>query len=331
MSLQADNPSPLVSVIIPVYQGESLIRRAVYSALNQTHAHVEVLVVDNGSTDGTLDILGQIPDPRLKVLHQPEKGVSQARNLAMSQASGEYFAFLDTDDLWHPTYLTEALDVVGRYNTPECLVYNGYYAVNEAEQLVNMPPLHRHKGMVFDDVFATEGMLLPSTTVMHRKVYETIGGFPVDCYHEDRVYFILACMQFPAYPTQKRLVVYRQTLSGRCRSVLQHYDAALEAELSIVEVMQPVLSPTQTETLAQLQMRNLFYRFLMYDYFASAKQLYPQVNPALLHDKKGILARLSMGLGVNLLYLARCTVQLAYKTLCAPWWCGVRKPYFPKP
>lgn len=312
---------PLVSVILPVYQGEALVLRAVQSVLNQTYPNLELLVVDDGSTDGTFERLQRIQDSRLKVFTQENQGVAAARNLGISQAQGEYLAFLDADDLWFPQKLETELATVTQHRDPVCLVYSGYYAVDESDGLVNLSPLHHGKGKLFKAVFEKEGLLLPSTTLMHRQVAETVGGFPTQSYHEDRVFFICACRMFPAYPTKQRLVIYRQTLSGRCRSVLSDYDSALKAELSIVDALHPMLSPSEAKALTMIQTRNLLYRFLMYDFIASAQALRQKMAPILpLRDKKGLLARISLSFGFNALYACRVAVQFSTRYVLLPWW-----------
>lgn len=322
---------PLVSVILPVYQGEALVLRAVASVLGQSHGTLELIVVDDGSTDRTPLLLERVKDPRMEVLRVENGGVARARNLGMARSRGEYLAFLDADDLWHPDFLKEALATARRNGEPHCLVYGWYYAVDDRERLVNLSHPFTASGAIFDDVLRNEGILLPSTTVIHRRVYEALGGFPTDCYHEDRAFFIRACRRFPAFPTGERLVVYRQTPAGRARRVLKDFDEALDAELSIVRSLEPVLDPDETATLERYQMRFLLNRFLMYNRLAHARRLYPRVDRALLaSDKKGALAVLSMKTGVDLLYLARVAVQTVTRFALLPWWRRVRKPFYPR-
>jgi len=100
---------PNVSVILPVFNGEDTILRAVRSVLNQLHTNLELIVVDDGSTDRTLDLLSTVRDSRLKVLSQTNSGVAVARNFAFANASGEWIAFIDADDVWLPEKLATEL------------------------------------------------------------------------------------------------------------------------------------------------------------------------------------------------------------------------------
>jgi glycosyltransferase involved in cell wall biosynthesis len=96
---------PLVSVIIPTYNRNALIKEAVESVLAQTLGDLEVLVVDDGSTDNTRKVIDAITDKRVKSFFKENGGVSSAKNIGLKNATGEYIAFLDSDDLWNPDYL----------------------------------------------------------------------------------------------------------------------------------------------------------------------------------------------------------------------------------
>lgn len=330
--------TPTVSIILPVYNGSHCVLRAVQSVLNQSYPHWELLVVDDGSTDETLVVLSTVSDARVRVVSQPNHGVAAARNHAFSLSLGEYIAFIDADDVWLPHKLSEALKVIRRETQPEtpaCIVYSSYYAVDETDRLVNLPKIRRSQGDLSTVALSDEGLFLPSTSLVHRSVFEAVGGFQTRCYHEDRVFFIQACQRFPAYPTGQRLVLYRQSESGRCRSILKDYSAALSAELSIVETLQDSLSARQLAALSLQQRRNLVCRFLMYGYLPFARRLYQTLgqefdssqkqsarqSPLECHfeGRKGQLALFSLRTGCNVLYAARILVQAF--TRCVPLSC----------
>ncbi|MBW1793715.1 MAG: glycosyltransferase [Deltaproteobacteria bacterium] len=113
---------------MPCFNAAAHISRSVYSALGQTIEGIELIVVNDGSTDESLQILKNVKDPRLKIINQPNRGVSVARNLAIDEARGDYIAFLDTDDTWHSTCL-EKLYAVLRPQPSVALAYCGWQNV----------------------------------------------------------------------------------------------------------------------------------------------------------------------------------------------------------
>ncbi len=115
---------PLVSIIIPVYNAEKYIREAINSALNQTYPNIEVIIVDDGSTDGTPHILGEYtPHPRIRILfheNRQNRGVSRTRKLGIDQAKGKYIAFLDADDIFLPNKI--AIQVKALQQNPDVVL-----------------------------------------------------------------------------------------------------------------------------------------------------------------------------------------------------------------
>jgi len=103
---------PVISVIIPLYNKENYIQRALDSVFSQTFEDYEVIVVDDGSTDAGLDIVRQYHDPRLRFIEQKNSGPGAARNRGIREARGDYLAFLDADDEWMSHYLSFSYDTL---------------------------------------------------------------------------------------------------------------------------------------------------------------------------------------------------------------------------
>jgi len=103
---------PCVSILIPVYKGARFIERTLQSALAQTHTNIEIILVNDGSPDNCEDLIRPyLVDPRVRYLKQTNSGVAAARNVAINQATGDYLALLDQDDLWRPEKLVSQLDL----------------------------------------------------------------------------------------------------------------------------------------------------------------------------------------------------------------------------
>ncbi len=302
-------PEPLVSVIVPCYQAEGVILGAVRSILAQTHRRLEVFVVDDGSTDASRARLATIDDPRLTVLEQPNRGAASARNLALRRCTGEYVAFLDSDDRWFPDKIAIELAVVRAQPDPVGIVYSWFYAVDDRGRLLNGSAPVDLTGNVFEDVISREPFLIPSVSLFHRDIFDRVGVFDVAHYHEDYEFALRAARIFPVYPTRQRLVVYRQSMQGKCRKILSDYNAAYHEELSIVDTVAPLLTERQIRVLRNNQVRSLFYRFLMYGFGSSARTLLAELPKDDLSGKKGLLARLFVRFGINVMPPIRRTIQ----------------------
>ena len=96
-------PAPLVSIILPAYDAERFVGRALESAIGQTYSSVEILVIDDGSCDRTAEVIQTFKDPRIRYLHQPNQGQGPARNNGIRASAGAYITFLDSDDFYLPT------------------------------------------------------------------------------------------------------------------------------------------------------------------------------------------------------------------------------------
>ncbi|WP_329607065.1 glycosyltransferase family A protein [Planktothrix agardhii] len=96
---------PLISVIIPAYNAEKTIQETIYSVLKQTWQDFELIVINDGSQDATLEVLSSIQDPRLRILSYSNAGLASSRNRGITEATGEYISFMDADDLWTPDKL----------------------------------------------------------------------------------------------------------------------------------------------------------------------------------------------------------------------------------
>jgi glycosyltransferase involved in cell wall biosynthesis len=318
-------PSPtrktsLVSVIIPVYQGERLILGAVQSALKQTHRALEVWVVDDGSTDKTLERLATIDDPRLHILRQSNGGTATARNNALSHARGQYIAFLDADDRWFPEKIETELAVLERCAQP-AIAYSAHYGVDDAGRLLHAAPVRKHAGNMFDLLLDSEDFLMPSLCLFDRRIFEQIGMFSAKRFHEDHDFILRASRRFPIYPTGRRLAVYRQTMSGKCRAVLNDYELARREELALVEQLAPALSQDQIRRLRRNVIRGLYLRFLMYGFSRHARRLLEDISTTEFGGgTKALLGLLFAKTGINLMASARVSVQTFNRVAAKGWW-----------
>ena len=168
--------TPLVSVVIPTYNRAQLVREAVDSVLAQSYRPLELIVVDDGSTDATGDSLALRPEVRVR--RQPHTGMpGQARNAGVRLACGEYLAFLDSDDLWLPHKLERqvaAATAAGGaiWHARERWVRSGRVISQRSQR-------HRRSGDLFADSLR-KCVIGPSTVLLRRAVFEQAGGFRED-------------------------------------------------------------------------------------------------------------------------------------------------------
>ena len=113
--LPGPGDSGLVSVIVPCYNRADIVGETIDSLLRQSYPKLEVIVVDDGSTDNTRDVIARYSDPRVRYLFKPNGGLSAARNFGLERANGEFIAFLDSDDLWHEWKLESQLRLFARH------------------------------------------------------------------------------------------------------------------------------------------------------------------------------------------------------------------------
>lgn len=110
------------SIIIPLYNKEKYIQRAVDSVLNQTYQNFELIIVDDGSTDGSLSaIKNYTGNPKIRIISQNNKGACSARNTGINSAMYKYIIFLDADDAWMENFLKEICNLINQY--PDCGIY----------------------------------------------------------------------------------------------------------------------------------------------------------------------------------------------------------------
>ena len=194
---------PLISCIVPVYNGERYLREALDSVLAQTYRPVEIIVADDGSTDGTAALVTDSGD-QVRYLFQPNAGTAAACNLGLKHAQGDFIAFLAADDLWHPEKLTRQISRFElRPNLDLCVSYVQNFWIpelwEEAERFRN----HRISQPVPGYV--------PQTLLARRAVFETVGHFNVALRHADSTdWFLRAAEHGAVLDIMPDVFVYRR-------------------------------------------------------------------------------------------------------------------------
>ncbi len=159
----------LVSVIIPTYNRGYILEQAIASVQNQTYPEIEILVVDDGSTDNTEQIVSQISDSRIRYIKNPKNcGVSHTRNLGIAAAKGKYIAFQDSDDIWKPDKLEKQMECMRQEDYG--MVYCAFQREFQDGSVVYYPPkempMEEKQGNIFQsllrqNLISTQTMLIP--------------------------------------------------------------------------------------------------------------------------------------------------------------------------
>jgi glycosyltransferase involved in cell wall biosynthesis len=169
---------PLVSVIMAAYNVEPFIGAAIDSVRSQTFSDLELLVVDDGSTDGTARVAEQHTrsDPRVRLLRQENRGLSAARNVALRHSRGEYIAILDSDDAWTPSFLAAQVDILQRRPEVDIVTGNAWLLGGSLHGRTACPSPDARPEPDLEHLLKDETAVF-IMSVFRRRVYETIGGF----------------------------------------------------------------------------------------------------------------------------------------------------------
>ncbi len=173
-------PESLVSVVVPVYNGAEVIADTLRSVLSQSYLNLEVIVVDDGSTDGTAQLIRTDfgGDSRLRLVTQQNRGVAAARNTGLAEANGPLIAFVDADDVWRPEKVAKQVALIERAGPRVGVVYTWYANIDRAGSVV--PPLRPkplHRGDVMIPLLLQNFLGNASTALMRTAAVRRVGGY----------------------------------------------------------------------------------------------------------------------------------------------------------
>ncbi|MAW94133.1 MULTISPECIES: glycosyltransferase family 2 protein [unclassified Leeuwenhoekiella] len=199
---------PKFSVVVPVYNKANFVKQTIQSVLDQDFTDYELVLVNDGSTDGSLQILKAFDAPNITLLDQENQGLCAARNAGIQAAKGEIIALLDADDLWEPEHLQNLFEL--SQNFPEASLYGTAY-VELFQDAKPVPPKINlrtsEQQLLIEDFFEAslfQPLVPPSSFAFKKEVVESIGGFDTTVtYFEDVDFYIRANLKFRmAYATR---------------------------------------------------------------------------------------------------------------------------------
>jgi len=246
-----------VSVIIPVFNGETYIVETIESVLNQTYASLELIVVDDGSTDDTQRILKDYHS-RIRYVYQPNSGVSAARNHGLRLARGAYIVFLDADDVLLPTKLADQVACLDKVPTAGC-VHSGWHLIDaQGECIDTVKPWHEAPQLDLEAWLTWCPFYLPAM-LFRRHWLESAGGFDLTLLQAEDVDMLLRMSLMGCHTIwlQQPTVCYRQHGS----SIMQN---ALQQAESIMRVMSTFFARSDIPVRIRRLENNILFNALMW-------------------------------------------------------------------
>jgi glycosyltransferase involved in cell wall biosynthesis len=224
----------MFSVVIPLYDKVDYIQRSVESVFKQTSHPNEILIVDDGSTDGGGRLVQEKFSGSVKFFSQENQGVSVARNRGLQESSQPYVAFLDADDEWKPGFLQRMCDLISEF--PDAGLYaSGYETCDDGilkhvhsvdRRYFLQVPKKKNVNVGYVDYFsipAQKNILSSSSMVVDRKKAWEIGGFPEGVrVGEDFMFWINMALKYPVAMHRESLAVYHTDASGVSRNFWNH-------------------------------------------------------------------------------------------------------------
>lgn len=172
---------PFFSIVIPLYNKENFIENTLKSVLNQGFTDFELIIINDGSTDRSEEIVLKFNDNRIHYFTQENQGVSAARNLGIAQAKSNYIAFLDADDYWYPNFLSEMCSMINQF--PEQKVFSSAFEIETSNTIIpaqySIKKSEHCQIVEYFEASLKESCIWTSSAVFHKSVFEKIGTFDV--------------------------------------------------------------------------------------------------------------------------------------------------------
>lgn len=199
--------TPLVSVVIPVYNAQSTIIQTIQSVINQTYTNIELILIDDGSKDNSNSIMKDYianSDRNIKLVTKENGGVSSARNRGIDEATGEFIAFLDSDDEWLPEKIATQMTVFRENPNIDCLGTNMNQEVHKKMFGVQFERLTK----ITPRLMLLKNFLCIQTTLTKKAVIDDIGYFYTDQDNEDSNMMIRVANKYNSYLLNEPFVLY---------------------------------------------------------------------------------------------------------------------------
>lgn len=243
---------PTVSVIIPAYNAVNTILETIDSVQQQTYSDFELIVINDGSTDGLLDQLSTVKEPRLQVFSYENGGLPVARNRGIARASGEFVAFLDADDLWTPDKLE--LQLTALQAQPKAgVAYSWTYFMDEQGHSFHVDQPIILEGNVYADLLVWNFLSHGSNPLIRRAAIDSVGEFNSAFRSaEDWDYWLRLAAKWEFVVVRKPQIFYRQSSRSMSSKVELMEQCQLEVLEQAFERAPAELQPLKPQSLANI-------------------------------------------------------------------------------
>jgi len=235
---------PLVTAYVTNFNYSKYLEKAIYSLLEQSYQNIEILIIDDGSTDGSIEILKQFEEKHgLTVIFQQNKGLNATNNVALSQAMGRYIMRLDADDFLHPKAIEKMVLKIEQYPNA-CMVFPDYYNVDEQGEIINQVKRHN-----FEDVSLLDQPAHGAITLLRTKHLKEVGGYDESFRRQDGYdLWLKLSHKYKVLNINEPLFYYRQhgksitdneekLLETRREIKYKHAKARRESDLNVLAVI----------------------------------------------------------------------------------------------
>ena len=218
---------PTLSIIVPAYNAERTIVQTIASVQKQTFSDFELIVINDGSSDQTLQLLHSVADERLRIFSYENGGVCVARNRGISHATGEFIAFIDADDLWTPDKLELQLAALQQH--PKAgVAYSWTHFINEQGKPISASPPIFFEGNVYAKLLVRDFIYSGSNTLIRRQAIESVGEFDSACAGcGDWDYWLRLAARWPFVVVPKHQILYRRSSSSMSSNIEKMKQQAL--------------------------------------------------------------------------------------------------------
>ena len=211
----------MFTIVIPLYNKEKYIRRAIDSVLSQDFEDFELIVVNDGSTDGSVSQIKEVSDNRLKLIDQVNKGVGSARNTGISNANSNWIALLDADDVWATNHLSELKNIINKF--PLSGMVSTQHIIVNTNSINSVMTIDSQNSIIrsIDYFFETTkkaGVVWSSAVAIRKDVFKNIGGFSDEKMGEDLEYWARIALDYPVAISEKVTSYYCKGTTGATES-----------------------------------------------------------------------------------------------------------------